>query len=243
MSTPVFADSLTNLLSCITEAANRVLATVDQLGDDALRGPSRLPGWSRAHVLAHLSRGADSRVRLLEAARTGGAIRQYPDEAARDREIEQWARRSRSELVADFRRADERLRAAIADHPADRWGRTVCWLGEEERSVDDVVPSRLQELEVHHVDLDAGYGPPDWPDWFVRAELANVVADLRDRPEVSDLRLVVRGEDVTHRLGARPARTVQGEAGVLLAWLIGRGDGTGLTVEPAGTLPHLPDWK
>jgi maleylpyruvate isomerase len=243
MPAPSFADSLARLLPRVTDSAGRVRATVDRLSEAELRGPSRLPGWSRAHVLAHLSRGADSRVRLLEAARTGRAIRQYPDEAYRDREIEQWARRSLSELVADFRRADERLRAAIADHPADCWGRNVCWLGAGERSVDDVVPSRLRELEVHHVDLDAGYGPQDWPDWFVQDELPGVVADLRDRPEVTDLRLVVSGEGAAYQFGARPTRTVEGAADELLAWLMGRGDGGGLTVEPAGPLPRLPDWK
>ncbi|WP_433265213.1 maleylpyruvate isomerase family mycothiol-dependent enzyme [Micromonospora vinacea] len=243
MPAPAFADSLSSLLARVTEAAGRVLATVDRLDEDELRGPSRLPGWSRAHVLAHLSRGADSRVRLLEAARTGRAIPQYPDEAYRDREIQQWARRSRSELVADFRAADERLRVAIAEHPADCWGRIVHWLGDEERSVDDVVPSRLRELEIHHVDLDAGYGARDWPEWFVQTELSGVVADLRDRPGVPDLRLVVSGEDTAHQFGSQPARTVQGEASALLAWLIGRGDGGGLTVEPVGPLPQLPDWK
>ncbi|MFG1838149.1 maleylpyruvate isomerase family mycothiol-dependent enzyme [Micromonospora sp. NPDC049175] len=243
MPAPSFADSPTGLLPRVTEAAGRVLATIERLGEDEVRGPSRLPGWSRAHVLAHLNRGADSRVRLLESARTGRVIRQYPDEAYREREIEQWAGRSLADLVADFRVSDERLRAAIADHPADCWGRNVRWLGAEERSVDDVVPSRLRELEVHHVDLDAGYGPRDWPDWFVQAELPGVVDGLRDRPEVPDLRLVVSGEDAAYQFGARPTRTVEGESSVLLAWLTGRGDGGGLTVEPAGPLPQLPDWK
>jgi maleylpyruvate isomerase len=243
MPTPTFAAFPTDLLPRVAESTDRILATVDLLTEEELRAPSGLPDWSRAHVLAHLSRGADSRVRLLTAARTGRPIRQYPDEQTRTREIEQSARRSRSELVADFRHSADRLHAAIVEHPAESWGRPVCWLGEEERSVDDVVPSRLQELEIHHVDLAAGYGSAEWPAWFVRAELPGVVADLRGRPQTTDLVLAVAGEGTRYPLGPRPTRTVRGPGGALLAWLIGRGDGTGLTLDPPGPLPEPSAWK
>src|ERR1700722_17571892 len=39
--------------------------------DEALRHPSRLPEWSRAHVLVHISRNAAGLQNLLLAARTG----------------------------------------------------------------------------------------------------------------------------------------------------------------------------
>jgi maleylpyruvate isomerase len=37
---------------------------------------------------------------------------------------------------------------------------------------------RWREVEVHHVDLDLGYGPADWPDAYVEEELARTVAGL-----------------------------------------------------------------
>jgi len=46
------------------EGTARLLAVVDELGDEDLRGPSTLPGWSRAHVIGHLARNAEALVRL-----------------------------------------------------------------------------------------------------------------------------------------------------------------------------------
>nr|WP_254126579.1 maleylpyruvate isomerase N-terminal domain-containing protein [Amycolatopsis sp. CA-230715] len=40
-------------------AAERLPRSVRRLGDADVRAPSALPGWSRAHVLAHLARHAD----------------------------------------------------------------------------------------------------------------------------------------------------------------------------------------
>jgi maleylpyruvate isomerase len=232
-----------DLLPQVDDATARLLATVERLDNDELRRPSLLPGWSRAHVLTHLSRGADSRVRLLVAARTRTPLRQYRDERSREQEIEQGATRTRDEILADLRTSAERLATAIAEHPPQRWGRKVCWLGEEERPVADVVSSRLQELEIHHVDLAAGYGYQDWPQWFAADELARAVDEMRGRPEFADVMLHAMNTDMEYRFGDQATRTVRGGLNALLAWLIGRTSGEGLVIEPPGELPHPPTWK
>src|SRR3954447_4566989 len=48
-----------------------VALAMEQLTDDDLRKPSRLPGWTRAHVVAHLARNADALINLCTWARTG----------------------------------------------------------------------------------------------------------------------------------------------------------------------------
>lgn len=48
-----------------------LLRAVGALPDDALADPSRLPGWTRAHVVGHLARNADALTRLATWARTG----------------------------------------------------------------------------------------------------------------------------------------------------------------------------
>ena len=53
------------------------------LSDDALREPSALPGWSRAHVVSHFSRNALALMNLLDWARTGVATPMYPSMEAR----------------------------------------------------------------------------------------------------------------------------------------------------------------
>jgi maleylpyruvate isomerase len=231
------------LLGPVKDSTERLLATARQLDDEQLRQPSRLPGWTRAHVLTHLSRGADSRVRLLTAARTGADLPQYPSEEQRQREIIDGARRLRAELLADLRASAERLRQAIVDHPPECWGRRVCWLGDEERPVDDVVSSRLQELEIHHLDLDTGYGYRNWPGWFAAAELQQVAEQMRAASELDGVVLEVVETGTGYPFGGRAARILRGDAGGLLAWLIGRSDGTDLTAEPNDPLPHPPAWK
>ncbi|MCR8526173.1 maleylpyruvate isomerase N-terminal domain-containing protein, partial [Escherichia coli] len=59
-----------------------VAGRLDQLSDDALEEPSRLPDWSRAHVVAHLARNADALGNLLTWARTGVETPMYPSREA-----------------------------------------------------------------------------------------------------------------------------------------------------------------
>ncbi len=42
---------------------------------------------------------------------------------------------------------------------------------------------RLIEVEVHHVDLGAGYRPQDWPDWFVSDKLYQVTGGIAGNPD------------------------------------------------------------
>ena len=46
-------------LWAVRDASERVSVTIADLTDDGARGPSRLPGWTRGHVLTHLGRNAD----------------------------------------------------------------------------------------------------------------------------------------------------------------------------------------
>lgn len=240
MSEPTMDAPPPALLDEVVAATARLLSTVDGLGEPALRGPSLLPGWSRAHVLTHLARGADSRVRLLDSARLGVPIRQYPDERTREREIEEGSARPRAAIVADLHVSADRLADAVASHPADRWGRPVLWLGDRERPVDGVVSSRIQELEMHHVDLAAGYRYGDWPRWFVAGAMPGVVHTMRD---LADLTLDATDTGTLYRLRTGTARTVHGPLNALFAWLTGRSDGADLAVDPPGTLPEPPPWK
>jgi len=95
---------------------------------------------------------------------------------------------------------------------------------------------RLREVEVHHVDLAAGYRPNDWPLSFGHRLLHEVAADL-------DLPLVLQPLDTGHPIVVGTGGpVVSGTACALAAWLIGRADGAPLTVSPDGPLPTPPVW-
>jgi len=236
----VTADPLV-LMSEVDRASDRLLETVGRLRDDDVTGPSLLPGWSRGHVLAHLARNADSLTRLLDGARAGVRARQYPSREHREAEITAGAGRGAAEQLADLRAAAERFASAVDAMPADAWAFVLD--GDPPRPAASVVWRRLREVEVHHVDLDAGYGTADWSEAFSHRLLHEVVAALRARPGAPDL--VLRAADLGHELatgdGDAP-RVIAGPTHALAGWLAGRTDGAGLSVTPSGPLPVPPHW-
>src|SRR4051794_17136879 len=77
------------------------------LTDAELTAPSRLPGWTRGHVLAHLADNARAFAvvarRAAEApADDMDAGGMYASREARDRSIEEGAGRSRARHLADL---------------------------------------------------------------------------------------------------------------------------------------------
>lgn len=94
--------------------------TVAAVGDDELRAASTLPGWTRAHVVAHVARNADALVNLLTWARTGVPTPMYASPRQRAADIEAGARAEPARLRADLAAAHARLAAALDALPADR---------------------------------------------------------------------------------------------------------------------------
>ncbi|GGU98973.1 maleylpyruvate isomerase [Streptomyces litmocidini] len=231
------------LLPLLRTSAERLHASAAALSDDEVRAPSLLPGWSRAHVLTHVARSADSRTRLLTAARTGADLAQYDDEAHREREIEEGAGRSAAELAADLRGALGGFLTAAAGHPEAAWEVPVRWLGGGMRPVRGAVGSLLREVEVHHTDLGRGHRPVDWPPFFVARELATTTAGLRERDDVPGMVLIADEDRVLRPVGDGRGPRVTGPAAALLGWLTGRADGHGLTPDPPGPLPDVPAWR
>ena len=71
---------------------------------------------------------------------------------------------------------------AAQDLPAQAWDAPVARRGTTFRA-RGILPRRLAELEIHHVDLGAGYRPGDWPAGFVTATLARVAGDFAGRAD------------------------------------------------------------
>ncbi|MEV6786572.1 maleylpyruvate isomerase family mycothiol-dependent enzyme, partial [Streptomyces sp. NPDC051098] len=100
-------------LASVREATERLLTAVDGMDNAVLAGPSRLPGWSRGHVLAHVSRNADAIVNILEGRPM------YASAEAREADIERDAPRPPDVQLADLRDSAARLEA-VGALPADR---------------------------------------------------------------------------------------------------------------------------
>jgi maleylpyruvate isomerase len=212
-------------------------ASVERVSDQQAREPSLLPGWSRGHLLTHLARNADSLRNLLTWARTGVETPQYSSPQERNDGIERGAGRPAGELLADLHESAAALDAAAEDLPAEAWAAQVAW-----HAAWYTLWRRLTEVEIHHVDLDLGYSPADWPAAFATYSLEQIAGHLTD---VRSPAVVLRCSDaaVVARIGPpgdEPVTTVTGPVRALLAWVYGRSPGTGLSAEPAGPLPALP---
>ncbi|MGA5041176.1 maleylpyruvate isomerase family mycothiol-dependent enzyme [Streptomyces capoamus] len=219
-------------LARVQEATERLLSAVAKMDDASLAEPSRLPGWSRGHVLAHLARNADALVNVLQGRPM------YVSAEARDADIERDAPRPAEVQAADLRESAARFQAA-GDEPAD-WTRTVELRNGVTDSASRVPFRRWAEVELHHVDLGTGYELEDLPAEFLERETGFLADRFAGHPEVPATRLTdgTRAWS-TGRTADEPGITVSGRPADLVGWLAGRRDGAALQVR-GGSLPKLP---
>jgi maleylpyruvate isomerase len=170
------------------EAHQRCFEQLTGLTDDVVRQPSRLPGWSVGHLLAHLARNADSVVRRLEGAARDEVVDQYSGGfAGRAAEIEAGAVLTAVELTADVRQSALAAEKAATNLPDAAWDRLTRGVEGELTPASSVLLSRIREVEVHLVDLGLGYTPQDWPAHFIAETHALELPKLPDRVAPADL--------------------------------------------------------
>ncbi|MYX27384.1 maleylpyruvate isomerase family mycothiol-dependent enzyme [Streptomyces sp. SID8381] len=220
-------------LESVQLATERLLTAVGELDNAAVTDQSRLPGWTRGHVLAHLARNADALVNVLEGRPM------YASAGDRDADIERGAPRSLDVQLADLRASADRFRAAGAA-PAD-WSRTVELRNGVTDSASRVPFRRWVEVELHHVDLGIGYELEDLPEEFKEREIDFLAERFGGHKSVPSTELRTgNGRIRTTGGGAEGGPVaVEGTAADLLGWLAGRRDGSGLVVK-GGPLPSLP---
>ncbi|MHC0432605.1 maleylpyruvate isomerase family mycothiol-dependent enzyme [Streptomyces sp. O3] len=219
-------------LVLVREATDRLLTAAAKLDDAAIAAPSRLPGWTRGHVLAHLARNADALVNVF-AGRP-----MYVSAEARDADIARDAPRPLAAQLADVRDSAARFQSAT-DADAD-WSRTVELRNGVADSASRIPFRRLVEVELHHVDLGIGYELEDLSDEFTGREI-DFLADRFAGNAALPLILVTATDGRQWRTGTLDADPVSviGSAPDLLGWLAGRRQGAGLECD--GTLlPVLP---
>jgi maleylpyruvate isomerase len=163
----------------IDDATQRLLGTARMISEPDLRQPSLLPGWTRAHVLAHLARSADAMRALLVGARSGQDRPAYASSEARDADIERGAAQGAKDLAADVADSAMALRTIARQLPDQAWAYPVRVPGSAPFSAAALLTRRLVEVELHHCDLAAGYRPADWPDTFASLELGEPMRTQR----------------------------------------------------------------
>ena len=163
----------------IDDATQRLLGDARVMADSDLRAASLLPGWTRAHVLAHLARGADAMRNLLVGARSGQVRPAYASAEARQADIDQGAAMTAKDLADDLAASAMALRTVARQLPDEAWQVQLRILDSVPFPAAQILTRRLVELELHHCDLGAGYGPADWPAAFAAMELAEPMRSQR----------------------------------------------------------------
>ncbi|MBK3564352.1 maleylpyruvate isomerase family mycothiol-dependent enzyme [Streptomyces sp. MBT62] len=219
-------------LASVHDATERLLTAAAALDNASAAEPSRLPGWSRNHVLAHIARNADALVNVLEGRPM------YATASVRDADIERDAPRPLDVQLADVRESGARFQA-VGAVPAD-WSRTVELRNGVVDTASRVPFRRWVEVELHHVDMGIGYELENLPEEFTQRETDFLAERFTGHPEVPSTHLSdgTRAWS-TGRAAEKPEVTVTGSPADLLGWLCGRRDGSGLTVD-GDSLPALP---
>jgi maleylpyruvate isomerase len=198
-----------------TNLAGRSLAELDDFTVD-----TALPGWSRAHLVAHLAANAEAVGNLVHWAATGERTPMYSSPGQRAADIERASRRSRADLVDWFGSSAAALDRAMDALTDDQWGARVVTAQGRDVPASETPWMRAREVMVHAVDLHAGVTFDDLPADFLDALVEDV--------------LVKRGVE------ADAVGPLAGRA----AYLTGRADGAtaGVTALDGSAAPDLPPW-
>lgn len=219
-------------LASVREATERLLTAAAKLDNASVSEPTRLPGWSLGHALAHVARNADALVNVLDGRPM------YVSGEARDAEIERDATRPLNVQLTDLRESAARFQETAAA-PAD-WSRTVELRNGVTDSASQVPFRRWVEVELHHVDMGIGYELEDLSEEFTRREIDFLTERFRGHPGVPAF-LIKEDDGRVIPSGRREGEpiTVTGRRADLLGWLAGRREGAALTTD-GGPLPVLP---
>jgi maleylpyruvate isomerase len=173
--------ALQSLSDQLDFATQRLLSTARIIDESDLAAPSLLPDWTRGHVLAHLARGGDVMRNLLIGVRTGTPRLTYASPAAWASDIEHGATQPRADLLEDVAAAANAFRTVSRQLPDEAWQSEVNWVpGLDPFPAPQILVRRLAEVELHHVDLGAGYTAADWPDSFLVIRLPEPMRSQRE---------------------------------------------------------------
>ncbi len=205
-------------------ATAALLGDTIRLDDEAWRAPTRLPGWTRAHVASHIARNADALRHLVEEFLAGHTTTLYADNVARAEEVQTGSLRDGLDQQIDLDTSAGQLDTTLdllgqSGRTDPLWLTSRVWIPAPVVSV-----ARLAEVILHYIDLDCGFTPEqiDAADarWLAAFELTRAVGDPRIPP------LLVHTESgLTGRTGD-PAQAVIGTVNApdvqMLGWIGGR---------------------
>lgn len=137
--------------------------SLNELADGELDAPSRLPGWSRRHVVAHVGYQARGLARLVEAARNGAAEETLPEPGTGFEDIQFAATLPAHALRHLFKHSEVHLNVEWRDLTEAGWSASVRSLSGETVAIATTPWLRAREIWMRALELDNGGSPADFP--------------------------------------------------------------------------------
>jgi maleylpyruvate isomerase len=210
-----------------------------ELSEAELNAASRLDGWSRRQLIAHLGYNAVGLCRLLDGAAAGVAKEMYASAEAREQEIAQSVDLDDDSLYDLFNSEAARLDTTWRELPPEAWSVTVKTPQGKPVPTSATLWMRSREVWIHAVDLGTGATFEAIPPVVQETLLNEVIDGWRG----SGMAIAVDGEraDTTITIDRTPDDeriSAQGTVPAPLSWMTGRGSAG---VSPPDVAP-APAW-
>lgn len=224
----------------VASAEALVAKYVSELSNEDIAAESLLPDWSRGHVLSHLANNARGLSNLVEWALTGARKDMYVSVEQRGLDIEEGAKRSGQEIIADFLEQSKNFAANLDRLMTGPLLSEEVVLGNGSHVHPyEITTLRERELLVHLVDLNLDYKANDWTFDFSIKTLKSVSAGKRKEPV--KFRLLIAG-DHTWTMDQNGMTDIFGTPQSLAAWLMGREPDDKLVTSDGSPLGNPPLW-
>ncbi|MFE0673047.1 maleylpyruvate isomerase family mycothiol-dependent enzyme [Streptomyces sp. NPDC058867] len=209
-----------------------LLLRAARFDDAGYAEPSPLPGWSRAHVAAHVAANAEALSNLVHWAATGEPTPMYASPEERVAGIERGRTLPAAELTSWLRESAAELERGMAALDEEQWRAPVVTAQGRTVPATEVPWLRSREVCVHAVDLAGGVSFADLPADFLTALCEDVVAKRSAAPGPA---LSLRAPEADWELpGEGEPVVVKGELADLAAYLTGRDTGAALSAPTLG---------
>ena len=230
-------DELPQRLSWAQEGAELFFAHLDKLDDASFARDTALPGWTIAHLVAHVGYNARALSRLVAWARTGVETPMYTSTEARNEEIERGATLPAAELRALVRETDAQLRAELAELTAEAWLAEVVTAQGRPVPAAEIPWMRTREVWVHAVDLGTGADFDRFPDTLLDALMTDITGMWQRRQQPPAVRIMPTDRDRSWEVPLAGERQIEvtGTAAALTRWGTGRGTRGVTSAEPMPT--------
>jgi len=229
------------LLAGLHKAGAALTAAMDRVPDGGERAPSTLPGWSRGHLLAHITGICNALARQVEYGRRGETVELYDGGVdGRNRAIDLAAGHSLQQHRDDVAEAMQRALTSFDVLEDEEWQTPIAF---RNGVIFDAGLALWREMVIHTSDLDTGAGPETWSKEFCYHLFDFLAARIPP-----DKRLVLQPVALPPlAVGAGGSTVVvSGMVTDIAAWLAGRQpslDSLRATAAGDGTdLPDLLPW-